>query len=88
MGKPKDRRVRKTKSAIRRSFAELIEHKPVQQITVQELVDRADLSRGTFYQHYQDIYDLKDRTEGEVFEELVLEANDYALQFEQEEPYT
>lgn len=87
MGKPKDRRVRKTKSAIRRSFAELIEQKPVQQITVQELVDRADLSRGTFYQHYQDIYDLKDRIEDEVFEELVQEANDYAMQFEQEEPY-
>ena len=30
---------------------------------------------------------MKDRIEDEVFQELVQEANDYAMQFEQEEPY-
>lgn len=32
--------------------------KPVQKITVTELAKRAEISKGTFYLHYLDIYDL------------------------------
>ena len=87
MQKAKDRRTRKTKRAIRNSFAELIAQKPIQQITIQELVDRADLSRGAFYLYYQDIYDLERKVNDEVFEEMVQQATEYAQANEMTEPY-
>jgi len=87
VGKTKDRRVRKTKAALRSSFAELMAEKSIQQITVQELVDKADLSRGAFYLYYQDIYDLQEKIANEVFEELMQETSEYAQNRELEEPY-
>jgi len=87
MEKPRDRRVRKTKQALRSSFAELMKEKSIQQITVQELVDRADLSRGAFYLYYRDIFDLQKKIADEVFEELMYEAMSYAQKNELEEPY-
>ncbi len=66
----KDRRTIKTKKAIRESFLELLKEKDVQQITVSELSRRADLGRGTFYLHYQDVFDLHERLEKELFDQL------------------
>ena len=40
------------------TFLELVQAKPVQKITVTELAKRAEISKGTFYLHYLDIYDL------------------------------
>ncbi len=72
-----DRRVRKTKQLLQRSLAALLAEKPLSEITVKELTDRADVNRGTFYCHYRDIYDLKDQMEGELFEELVSVIDSY-----------
>ncbi|PCK22956.1 TetR family transcriptional regulator [Bacillus pumilus] len=66
----KDRRTIKTKKAIRESFLELLKEKEVQQITVSELSRRADLGRGTFYLHYQDVFDLYEQLEKELFDQL------------------
>ncbi|MGE1098623.1 TetR/AcrR family transcriptional regulator [Bacillus altitudinis] len=66
----KDRRTIKTKKAIRESFLELLKEKDVQQITVSELSRRADLGRGTFYLHYQDVFDLHEQLEKELFDQL------------------
>ncbi|MDM5297042.1 TetR/AcrR family transcriptional regulator [Bacillus pumilus] len=66
----KDRRTIKTRKAIRESFLELLKEKEVQQITVSELSRRADLGRGTFYLHYQDVFDLYEQLEKELFDEL------------------
>ncbi len=49
----------KTRSLIKKTFAELInEKKQLDKITVTELVKRAQLTRSTFYTHYDNIYDV------------------------------
>ena len=48
-----DRRIAKTKKAIYTSFLELLNSKGYQAITVQDIIDRADVGRSTFYSHYE-----------------------------------
>jgi AcrR family transcriptional regulator len=40
------------------------------QITVKELCELADINRGTFYSHYTDIYDLVEKLEDELIEKM------------------
>lgn len=40
--------------------------KPSKSTSVRELAERADINRGTFYIHYQDINDLLQRLEDEM----------------------
>lgn len=56
-----DRRVRKTKKQLRECLTRLLKEKKVQDITVRELTDMADLNRGTFYLHYRDVFDLLEK---------------------------
>ena len=70
-----DRRVRKTRRQLRECLISLLKEKKVQDITVRELTDMADLNRGTFYLHYKDVFDLLEKTETELqdeFNQLVL----------------
>ena len=53
-----DMRISKTLRSINNAFMELIIKKPVHKITVTELAQKAEISKGTFYLHYLDIYDL------------------------------
>ena len=68
--KKTDRRVRRTRMLLRQALTELLETRDARSITVQELTDRADLSRGTFYAHYRDVYDMMEKMEQELFEEI------------------
>jgi AcrR family transcriptional regulator len=65
-----DRRVRKTKKALREGLAELLAEKSIQNITVRELTDKADVHRSTFYANFTDIYDLYSHIEESVMREL------------------
>ena len=53
-----DRRVRRTRDALGDALLALIQEKPFDAITVQEVLDRADIGRSTFYAHYRDKDDL------------------------------
>lgn len=64
--KTEDRRIRKTKQALKSSLAVLLEQKDIRDISVQELASLADLNRTTFYLHYKDIYDLQQQIENEA----------------------
>lgn len=64
--KSSDRRILKTQKAIRQALAELLQEKELRKITVQEIVDKADISRVTFYKYYLDVYDLYDKIENEM----------------------
>lgn len=48
-----DRRIAKTKKAIYTAFLELLNSKGYQAITVQDIIDLADVGRSTFYSHYE-----------------------------------
>ena len=52
-----DRRVEKTKQAMRHAFVELLKRKPYNAITISELTREADIDRRTFYLHYESIED-------------------------------
>ena len=58
MEQKSDLRVTKTRRLIKAAFLELVQTKPGQKITVTELAKRAEISKGTFYLHYLDIYNL------------------------------
>ena len=47
-----DKRVRRTKLQLKQAFIKLMEEKNYDQITVTDIVNRADYNRATFYRHY------------------------------------
>lgn len=53
-----DRRVQRTRGLLRDALVSLILEKGYQKITVQDLIDRANVGRSTFYSHYRDKEDL------------------------------
>jgi len=53
-----DRRVRRTRDALGDALIELVQEKPFDEITVQDVLDRAGVGRSTFYTHYSDKDDL------------------------------
>ena len=65
-----NRSTRRTRSAIREALTEMLAVKPVGKITVQELIDRANICRTTFYAHYEDIYDLLSEVENDILSEI------------------
>ena len=65
-----DRRVRRTRKQLRECLVTLLKQKKVQDITVRELTELADLNRGTFYLHYKDVFDLMDQIKNELIEEV------------------
>ncbi|WP_059054141.1 TetR/AcrR family transcriptional regulator [Paenibacillus senegalimassiliensis] len=56
-----DRRVVRTQQALKTAIVELMSEKSFDDITLQDLSDRANVSRGTIYLHYLDKYDLLDK---------------------------
>ena len=48
-----DRRQRKTRKAIFDAFIELLSNKKFNQITVAEIIEKADVGRATFYSHFE-----------------------------------
>ena len=65
-----DMRVRMTKKMLIGAFLQLRREKPLRRITVSELCSRAGVGRGTFYAHYQDVYDFNEKLEGQFLEEF------------------
>lgn len=65
-----DRRTIRTKKMIRSALAELIDEKGFNNISVTDLTKRADINRGTFYLHYVDKYDLLEKIENEIIQEI------------------
>jgi AcrR family transcriptional regulator len=53
-----DRRSRRTQQALIDALIALLADKNYDEISVQDIVDRANVGRSTFYAHYQDKYDL------------------------------
>lgn len=56
--KPKDRRSKRTQRSLSEALVDLIKEKRFDDITIQEVIDRADVGRSTFYTHFRDKEDL------------------------------
>ncbi|MCM1187057.1 MAG: TetR/AcrR family transcriptional regulator [Lachnoclostridium sp.] len=65
-----DRRVRKTRALLLQGLVQLMKEKDIKDISVKELSDLVDINRGTFYLHYNDIYDMVSKIEEELFVEF------------------
>jgi AcrR family transcriptional regulator len=71
-GQPRDRRVGKTQRALKEALTGLILEKGYEAVTVQDVIDRADVGRSTFYAHYID----KDELLLAIFADLEIPAPD------------
>jgi len=65
--KKEDRRVIRTKQRMLTALSNLLTTKKISQITVKELADLADVNRATFYFYYNNIPDMLDKVEQEMF---------------------
>jgi AcrR family transcriptional regulator len=68
--KKTDARVRRTRDALGDALVALMQEKPFDTITVQDVLDRANVSRSTFYMHYSDKDDLLMSDADEFFEAI------------------
>jgi len=68
--KKTDARVRRTRDVLGDALIALMQEKPFDTITVQDVLDRAHVSRSTFYAHYSDKDDLLMSDSEEFFEAL------------------
>ncbi len=66
-----DLRVQRTRMNIRNAFIELRSRKPIEKITVKELAEAAFINKATFYQHYEDLYDLSESMENELIDNII-----------------
>jgi AcrR family transcriptional regulator len=62
-----DPRVRRTRGLILQSFESLLAEKGFESISVQDVTDKAQINRATFYAHFQDKYALLDHSISKLF---------------------
>ncbi len=60
----------RSKTLIKNSLIELLKTKPLEKVTVTDIVNNADINRGTFYAHYTDICELIHAVEDEIVDTL------------------
>ncbi|MFF4590373.1 TetR/AcrR family transcriptional regulator [Streptomyces sp. NPDC001388] len=53
-----DRRIRRTRQALHQALLQLMAEKGYESVTIQDIIDRADVGRSTFYNHYSNKDDL------------------------------
>lgn len=67
MAKAEYRSAIRSRKLINEALADLLTEKPLDKITVTDVVGRADINRGTFYAHYKDIPDVVDHLIQQTF---------------------
>ncbi len=66
-----DPRVVRSRQQLRTALVSLIEEKGFDALTVQDITDRAELNRATFYLHYRDKQDLLEKSLRDAIDELM-----------------
>ncbi len=71
MNHKSNRQYQKTEKALQKALIDLLKQKSLDHITVTELTKKADIHRGTFYIHYNDVYDLFESIETNFFKKTL-----------------
>jgi len=66
-----DPRIRRTRLALQQALAKRLQEKEFDKISVQDITEAAAVNRATFYDHYNDKFDLLECMVGTRFEELL-----------------
>jgi AcrR family transcriptional regulator len=66
-----DRRITRSKRLLREAYTALACERGLDGFSVSDVTDRADLNRGTFYAHYQDLPDLLHSIENDIIAQLM-----------------
>lgn len=66
-----DLRVKKTLINIKEAFYSLRKRKSLEKITVKELSETAMINKATFYLHYKDIFDLSEKLQENLINEII-----------------
>lgn len=74
-----DRRQRKTRQAIYRAFEELMAENHYSEVTVVQIIERADIGRTTFYAHFETKEDLLDDMCSDMFGHVFEGVNEYCV---------
>ena len=77
-----ERKTNLTQRNIRESLIALLEHTKFDLITVNQIVEQAEVTRSTFYRYYEDKYDLL----SEIEEMIVSHINDERIKLQQQFP--
>ena len=71
-----DRRVKKSRAAIYQAFISLLNQKSYESITVQEIIDLADIGRSTFYSHFETKETLLEELCQDLFQHTFIERSE------------
>lgn len=78
-----DKRIVKTKAAIRSALKKLVQEKDLSEISITELTNEAQITRSTFYMYYNEVSDVRDDIENAIVERLgqIMTDTDLAMVF-------
>ena len=62
----------RSKRLIKEAFLHLISEKEISKVRIKELAELADISKGTFYAHFQDIYAVLEEIEDDNIRSIIL----------------
>jgi AcrR family transcriptional regulator len=82
-----DRRVVKTKRAIKEAFAKLLTQKDINDITISDIAAEANINRKTFYNYYGGIYEVVGEIEDDIVRLIDKEVTGIGFQNSLQSPY-
>ena len=82
-----NRMVEKSKKAIKDALLDIMYEKDFKQITVNELLKRANISRGTFYAHFSNLEDVRQQLINDLYDHADAIFGNYKASELEEDPY-
>ncbi|WP_338208026.1 TetR/AcrR family transcriptional regulator [Lactiplantibacillus paraxiangfangensis] len=79
VGTKNNRRSQMTKRLIQDSLIQLLQEQSIDEITVTAVCKAADINRGTFYAHYEDVKDCMHRMEQDATKELLAVIDEHSI---------